>query len=155
MSHLKPEGNEIHCAATIPSARSRTGSIKACLLARDILMTSCFSRYIDTASRTKSFIRNGTRPAIAGNPAAGSHPFGMKGMMVRVVKKVMVEPMAPRSPNLLSQNPAYRRARIVHSDAPKNRAPPRSPKAGYSQESKGLLLINGIIACAPYWCHFV
>jgi len=77
-------------------------------------------------------MRNGTSPAIAGNPAAGSHPFGMNGMIVSVVKKIMVEPRAPRIPSFLFQNPAYRRAQIVHSDAPKNRAPPRSPKAGYS-----------------------
>src|SRR5262245_43976847 len=110
---------------------------------------------MDTASSTKSFIRNGTSPAIAGNPAAGSHPFGMNGMIVRVVMKVMVEPMAPRIPNLLSQNPAYNSAQIVHAGAPKNRAPPRTPKAGYNQKMKGLLLINGIISCAAYGCHFV
>ena len=78
--------------------------------------------------------------------------IGGDGAMER---KVAVEPMAPRSPNLVSQNPAYKRARIVHSDAPRNRAPPRSPKAGYSQKMKGLLLINGTIASAAYWCHLV
>src|SRR5215475_3209490 len=110
---------------------------------------------MDAARRTKSFIRNGTRPAIAGNPAAGSHPFGINGMIVRVVIKVMLDARAPRIPNLLSQNPAYKRARIVHSDAPKNRAPPRIPKARYNQKRKGLWLMNGIINCAAYWCHFV
>jgi len=64
-----------------------------------------------------SFIRNGTSPAIAGKPAAGSQPFGMNGMIVRVVRNVTVEPRAPRIPNLLSQNPAYKRAQIDHSDA--------------------------------------
>src|SRR5437870_1475483 len=102
-----------------------------------------------------SFIRNGTAPAIAGKPAAGSQPSGMNGMIVTVVRNVPVEPRAPRIPNLLSQNPAYNRAKIVHSDAPKNRAPPRRPKAGYSQEMNGLLLMKGTISCAAYWCHFV
>src|ERR1700722_7112374 len=102
-----------------------------------------------------SFIRNGTAPAIAGNQATGSQPFGMNGMIVNVVMKVMVEPSDPRAPSRLSQNPANKSAKIVHSDAPKNRAPPRRPKAGYSQKMKGLLLMNGIISWAPYGCHFV
>src|ERR1700688_4910323 len=97
-----------------------------------------------------SFTRNGTSPAIAGNPAAGSQQFGVYGMIVRVVRNVTVEPRAPRIPNLLSQNPAYKSAQIVHSDAPRNLAAPRRPKAGYSQKITGLLLMKGIIACAPY-----
>src|SRR5438552_11736802 len=76
-----------------------------------------------------SFIRNGTAPAIAGKPAVGSQPSGMNGMIVTVVRNVPVEPRAPRTPNRLSQNPAYNRAKIVHSDAPKNRAPRAA--AGY------------------------
>src|SRR5215813_5830137 len=119
-------------------------------LESDILATSCFSKQIDAARRTMSFIRNGTWPAIAGKPAAGSQPPGMNGMIVRVVRNVTVEPRAPRIPNLLSQNPAYKSAQIVHSEAPRNRAPPRRPKAGYSQKMNGLLLMKGIIACAPY-----
>src|SRR5215471_16660713 len=51
---------------------------------------------MEAARRTKSFMRKGTFPAIAGNPATGSHPFGMKGMMVTVVTNVKVEPIAPR-----------------------------------------------------------
>src|SRR5262249_16318319 len=42
---------------------------------------------MDAARRATSFMRKATFPAIAGNPAAGSHPFGMKGMMVTVATK--------------------------------------------------------------------
>jgi len=79
-----------------------------------------------------SFIRNGTAPAIAGKPAVGSQPSGMNGMIVTVVRNVPVEPRAPRTPNRLSQNPAYNRAKIVHSDAPKNRAPAQLPAMSMS-----------------------
>src|SRR5215510_12561375 len=50
---------------------------------------------MDAARRTTSLMRKGTFPAIAGNPAAGSHPFGMKGMMVTVATNVKVDPSAP------------------------------------------------------------
>src|SRR5215813_4081098 len=75
---------------------SRT--VTGVLLGSDILTTSFFSKQIDAARRTMSFIRNGTWPAIAGNPAAGSQPPGMNGMIVRVVRNVTVEPRAPRIP---------------------------------------------------------
>src|SRR5262245_13731212 len=57
----------------------------------------------------------------------------MNGMIVTVVMKVIVAPRAPRTPNLLSQNPAYNSENLVQYDTPKNRVAPRSPKAGYSQ----------------------
>jgi hypothetical protein len=80
-------------------------TIPASLPDKDNFRRSCFSKQIDTARRTKSFIRNGTSPAMAGKPAVGSHSFGKNGMIVRVVKKVMLEPSAPRIPSLLFQNP--------------------------------------------------
>src|ERR1700741_4061249 len=67
----------------------------------------------------------------------------MNGMIVSVVKKVMVEPRAPRAPILLSENPAYSSAKMIHSDAPRKRAPPRIPKAGYSQKIKGAVADKG------------
>src|SRR5258708_27553717 len=109
---------------------------------------------METARRTTYFIRKGTLPAIAGNPADGSHPFGTKGMIVAGVMNVTLEPIAPRIPNRLSQNPAYRGAQIVHSDAPRHRAPPRGPNAGDSQEIRGPWLMQGIHSRAPYLCPF-
>src|SRR6478672_7971938 len=109
---------------------------------------------MDTASRTTSFIRNGTFPAIAGNPAAGSQPFGMNGMMVTVDTNVAHEPRAPRIPNFLFQNPRNRSAAISHSETPKNQLAPRLPKTGYIQKMRGPLLIYRISTCASYSHHF-
>src|SRR5262249_3599650 len=84
----------------------------------------------DAARRTTSLMRKGTFPAIAGNPAAGSHPFGMKGMMVTVATNVKVDPIAPSIPNLLSQKPRNRSAPNSHSETPRNQVAPRTPNAG-------------------------
>ena len=81
-------------------------------------------------------------PAIAGNPAAGSRPFGANGMMATVPMKVSVEPMAPKLPSRLFQNPNNRSAPKVHSETPRNQLAPRTPNTGYSQKIGGPSLMN-------------
>src|SRR5262249_48041286 len=109
---------------------------------------------MDAARRTTSLMRKGTFPAIAGNPAAGSQPFGMNGMMVTVDTNVMNEPRVPRIPNFLFQNPRNKSAAISHSETPKNQLAPRTPKAGYIQKMRGPLLMYGISTWASYSNHF-
>jgi len=93
---------------------------------------------MDTASRTTSFIRKATGPAIAGNPPAeAAQPSAMNGMIVSVATNVTTEAMAPKIPSLLFQNPENSNIDVNHSNVPRNRAAPRNPKAGYSQKSSG------------------
>jgi hypothetical protein len=87
-------------------------------------------------------------PAIAGNPAAGSQPFGMNGMIVTVPTNVIVDPMAPKIPSRLFQNPRNSSAPNSHSETPRNQLAPRMPKTGYIQKISGPLLIYGIRTCA-------
>src|SRR6201987_2972235 len=111
------------------------------------LITSCLSRYIDAARRTRSFIRKATLSVIAGNPPAdSSQPFGKNGMIVTVAINEKHEPMAPRIPNFLFQNPESKSAPNDHSETPKNRPAPRMPKTGYNQEIRGPWVIRGISA---------
>src|SRR5215470_14497782 len=101
-------------------------------------MTSCRSKYTDTARRTRSLRRNATVSVMAGNPPAdGAQPLGMKGMIVMVARKEKHEPRAPRIPNFLFQNPANKRAPNPHSATPKNQVAPRTPKTGYIQAIRG------------------
>ena len=58
-------------------------------------------------------------------------------MMVRVEMKVIMEPIAPRIPKRLFQKPQNNSAQISHSEAPRNLAAPRKPKAGYNQNMNG------------------
>jgi hypothetical protein len=58
----------------------RSETIPAVPLEGDFRSTSCFSKQIDKARGTISFVRNGTSSAIAVNPAAGSQTFGVNGM---------------------------------------------------------------------------
>ena len=78
---------------------------------------------------------------MAGNPATGSHPFGMNGMIVTVMMNVAVEPSAPRMPSRLSQNPRNSSAPISHSETPRNQLAPWMPNTGYSQKISGPWLI--------------
>src|SRR5215510_12559118 len=108
-------------------------------------MASCFSRWNDAASRTRSFIRNGTLPVIAGNPPAdATQPSGMNGMMVMVMTNDRHEPAAPRAPRVLFQKPMKMSAPNSHSETPRNQLAPRMPNAGYIQEMSGPLLMKGI-----------
>src|SRR5215471_16215997 len=105
-------------------------------------MTSCRSKYTDTARRTRSLRRNATVSVMAGNPPAdGAQPLGMKGMIVMVARKEKQEPRAPRMPHVLFQNPANKSALNPHSATPNNRVAPRTPKTGYIQEIRGPWLI--------------
>jgi len=100
---------------------------------------------MDTASRTKSFIKNATFPCIAGNPPAEAfQPSGMKGIMLMVEMNDAIPPKAPSALAFLFQKPAKVRAPNSHSEAPRNQVAPRMPNSGYIQKIKGLLLINGI-----------
>jgi hypothetical protein len=83
-------------------------------------------------------------PVIAGNPPAdAAQPFGINGIIVRVIMNERHEPIAPRIPNLLYQNSKNKSAPNNHSDTPKNQLAPRMPKTGYNQEIRGPLLIKG------------
>src|SRR5262249_29692407 len=97
---------------------------------------------------------NGTLPANEVNPANGSQPPSMKGMIVTVVKKVTAEPAAPRMPSRLSQKPANSSAPKVHSATPRNQLAPCRPNAGYSHQISGPLLMNGMSLSASYAHHF-
>src|SRR5260370_28857449 len=95
--------------------------------------------------RHPAFIRNATLPTMAGKPPAdGAQPFGMKGMMLTVDRKVTHDPAAPRMPSRLFQKPRNSSAPNSHSDTPRNQLAPRTPKAGYIHEMSGPLLMNGI-----------
>src|SRR5260370_28390464 len=105
--------------------------------------------------RHPSIIRNATLPTRAGKPPAdGAQPFGMKGMMLTVDRKVMHEPAAPRTPSRLFQKPKNSSAPNNHSDTPRNQLAPRTPKTGYIQEMSRPLLMNGISTWASYSNHF-
>jgi len=113
------------------------------------LIRSCLSKYTDAARRTRSFIRKATLSVIAGNPPADfSQAFGKNGMIVTVATNEKHEPMAPRIPNFLFQNPENNSAPNNHSETPKKRPAPRMPKTGYIQEISGPCSIRGINACA-------
>ena len=71
------------------------------------------------------------------SPADVAHAFGKNGMIVTVAINKKREPMDPRIPNFLFQNPASKRAPNDHSETPKNRLAPRMPKTGYIQEISG------------------
>ena len=110
---------------------------------------------MDAANSTKSFIRKGTLPAIAGNPPAdAAQPFAINEIIVTVPMNVIQEPSAPSIPNLLSYNPMNKSAPNNHSEMPKNQLKPRTPKTGYNQKISGPLLIYGINTCASYSHHF-
>src|SRR4029077_4999750 len=101
------------------------------------------------AKRTRSFIRKAPSALIAGNPPADAvQAVGRDRIIVRVPIKEKHEPMAPRIPSFLFQNPASKRVPNDHSATPKNRPAPRMPKTGYSQEIKGPCVIRGINPCA-------
>src|SRR5262249_21804392 len=105
-------------------------------------MTSCRSKYTDTARRTRSLRRNATVSVMAGNPPAdAAQPLGMKGMIVIGDMKEKHEQRAPRMPHFLVQNPANKSAPNPHSATPKNQVAPRTPKTGYIQEIRGPWLI--------------
>src|SRR5437879_4477493 len=73
-------------------------------------------------------MRNGTLPAIAGNPPAdAAHPSGMNGMIVTVPRNAPQEPRAPRIPSRLYQNPRNKSAADDHSDTPRNQPTTTSP----------------------------
>src|SRR5262245_54238160 len=116
--------------------------------------TSCVSRYTEAAKRTRSFMRNGTLPAMAGNPPAeAAQPSGMNGMIVMVPMNAAHEPRAPRIPSRLYQNPRNKSSAKDHSDRPRNQLAPRTPNAGYNHQINGPLLIYGISTAASYWHH--
>src|SRR5262249_32377351 len=101
------------------------------------------------SERTTSFIRKGTLPVIAGNPPAdAARPSGIKGMIVTVVMKVATEPMAPRTPAFLFQNPKNKSAPNNHSETPKNQLGTRMPTSWYAHEASVPLLISGIKHCS-------
>src|SRR5713226_8281870 len=119
------------------------------------LSKSCFSRYKDAASRTKSFIRKATFSVIAGKPPAdAAQPSGIKGMIVVVPTNDAIPPSAPRTPAVLFQNPMNISAPKVHSETPRNQQAPLTPKTGYIQEVSGPLLMYGMSAWASYSNHF-
>src|SRR6266404_8171444 len=64
----------------------------------------------------------------------------MNGMIVTVATYVMHDPIAPRIPTCLFQNPQNRSEQISHSITPRNQLPPRMPNAGYIHEISGPLL---------------
>src|SRR6266545_3929728 len=110
---------------------------------------------MDTAKSTTSFIRNGTLPAMAGNPPAdAAQPSGMHGIIVTVPIKAAQDPSAPRMPKRLSQNPTNKSAPNSHSATPRNQLAPQIPNTGYIQASSGPWLIKGIKTCASYANHF-
>src|SRR5258708_14772596 len=79
--------------------------------------------------RHPSIIRNATLPTMAGKPPAdGAQPFGMKGMMLTVDRKVMHEPAAPKTPSRLFQKPKNTRPPNNHSTTPTNHPTPPTPK---------------------------
>ena len=93
---------------------------------------------MDAANSTKSFIRKGTLPAIAGNPPAdAAQPFAINEIIVTVPMNVIQEPSAPSIPNLLSYNPMNKSAPNNHSEMPKYQLAPRMPKPGTTNRSAG------------------
>src|ERR1700752_2322794 len=100
-------------------------------------------------------MRKATSTVIAGKPPAeGAQPSGIHGIMVNVANMEKQEPIAPRIPSFLFQNPKNKRAQISHSATPKNHVAPRMPRTGYIQEIRGPLLMKGISSCASYSNHF-
>src|SRR4029077_16479366 len=81
------------------------------------------------AKRTRSFMRKGTLPVIAGNPPAdAAQPPGINGIIVTVIINEAHEPRAPRIPNFLFQNPKNKSAPNNHSETPKNQLAPPDPE---------------------------
>src|SRR5262249_48403545 len=100
-------------------------------------------------------MRNGTLPAMAGNPLAeAAQPSGMNGMIVMVPMNAAQEPRAPRIPSRSCQNPRNKSSAKDHSEMPRNQLAPRTPNTGYIHEISGPLLIYGINTSASYWNHF-
>src|SRR2546425_10778913 len=100
-------------------------------------------------------MRNGTLPAMAGNPPAdAAHPSGMTGMIGTGPRNAPQEPRAPRILSRLYQNPRNKSTADDHSDTPTNQLTPRTPNMGYIPELSGPLLIRGISTCASYPNHF-
>src|SRR5258708_2750423 len=92
---------------------------------------------------------------IAGNPPAdAAQPFGINGIMVNVAMKEKHEPIAPRIPNFLFQNPRNNNRPKAHSATPRKKHAPRTPKTGYIQNIRGPWLMYGISAWASYSNHF-
>src|SRR5580658_3074996 len=80
-------------------------------------------------------MRNAPPSVIAGKPPAdGSQLLGKKGRVVKVAMKEKHEPMAPKIPSCLFQNPSNNSRPKVHSAAPKNHVAPRMPKTKYIQD---------------------
>src|SRR4029453_10522859 len=132
-----------------PSCSNRSDTGRAA--ASDTLRTSCFGRKKDTERRTKSFMRKGMLPVIAGNPPAdAAQPSGMNGIMVTAATNEANKPRAQRMPSFLFQNPANNSAPNNHSETPKNQLAPRMPKTGYIQKISGPLLMYGINLCRLY-----
>jgi hypothetical protein len=60
---------------------------------------------VETANKTRSFIRNATLSVIAGNPSAdAAHPSGINGIIVTVAIKEKHEPRAPSIPSVRDQS---------------------------------------------------
>src|SRR2546422_4170815 len=76
-------------------------------------------------------MRNGTLPAMAGNPPAdAAHPSGMNGMIVTVPRNAPQEPRAPRILSRLYQNPRNKSTADDHSDTPRNQLAPPDAEHG-------------------------
>src|SRR5260370_22031431 len=119
------------------------------------LSKSCFSRYMDTARSTKSFIKKATLSVIAGKPPAdAAQPSGINVMIVVVPTNEPIPPSAPRTPAVLFQNPMNRSAPKVHSETPRNQQAPLIPKTGYIQPMTGPLLMYGMRPWASYQTNF-
>src|SRR5436309_16003499 len=85
-------------------------------------------------------MRNGTLPAMAGNPPAdAAHPSGMNAMIVTAPRNAPQEPRAPRIPSRLYQNPMNKSTADDRSDRPRNQLASRRPHQEYSQETSGPL----------------
>src|SRR6266481_5579038 len=119
------------------------------------LSKSCFSRYKDAARSTKSFIRKATFSVIAGKPPAdAAQPSGIKGMIVVVPTNDAILPSAPTTPAYLFHHPMNIPTPKFHSETPRNKQAPLTPKTGYIQAMSGPLLMYGMSARASYSHHF-
>src|ERR1700745_707019 len=100
-------------------------------------------------------MRKGTLPVIAGKPPAdAAQPSGIKGIIEAVVMNVPMEPIAPRIPAFLFQNPQNRSTAISHSDTPRNQLAPWMPNTGYIQDVSGPFRMKGINVWDSYSNHF-
>src|SRR5207245_10548131 len=90
-------------------------------------------------------MRNGTLPAMAGNPPAdAAQPSGMNGMIVTLPMNDAQEPRAPRIPSPLCQNHRNKSRANDHSDTPSREIDPRTTNTGYIQEICGPLIRTGV-----------